>query len=544
MDSLLANAKHVGDALVVPVPSLLAQQPTSLTVNLGFRVALGIIADLVCLVPFWILARNGEFAASLYVLNIIFLNLDTVVNSLIWRNNDTASWWPGFGFCDLDNFFRNGAKALFLTCLLAIMRNLAIQVGRLRANPLSIKERRRRILVQALIIFPWPLSVIAWTYPLAANRYVIGTLSGCDWSTSSSWPYLVFFVIPPPVVAAVTLAYSVLIFFRFRQLSRTNEPALSTNSTIHRRSVRTRRRLYLMVVSIIVPFFPIVIALTVLNIIDMGALEPFNYDLIHNPPGLFPWNTIGMLPSDQVSWGYRNTQYIAILTAIPIFGFFGTTRDAVNIYRKGLLMLRLGRIFPGLNEVYDPDKSRSGSGSYGSTATTTTRGGSTVTSGSTAYSHALKSLTPSTNNTRRDSVTRGPEPAVSDDVDVERGEEPAAQHLHQSAEPGAAGAHETIPNPIHRNPFPFRTHFNLHLPWCSPSSRSERATAAQGGPDRPVSYGSQASTTSHPRILEAHDEEARLSLGWVVGEQSRDRRARVDSEFTSTLLHSSANQGQ
>ncbi|KAL3964620.1 hypothetical protein ACCO45_001624 [Purpureocillium lilacinum] len=513
MDPLLANAKTVGNALVVPLPSLLAEQPTSLTVNLGFRVALGIIADLVCIVPLWMLIRNGEFAASLFVFNVVLYNIDTVINSLIWRNNDTVSWWPGIGFCDFDNYFRNGSKALFLTCLLAIMRNLAVQVGELRAHPLSVKERRRRNLVQALIIFPWPLSLIAWTYPLSAHRYVIGTLSGCDWSVWPAWPFLIFFVIPPIIVGGLTLVYSVLIFYRYRQLAKANDPALSTNSTIHRRSLRTRRRLYLMVLSIILPFYPIVV-----------LLAPFDYDLIHDPPGPFPWNTIFMFPSDQVGWAYRNTQYIAILTAVPIFGFFGTTRDAMNIYRKGFLLLGLGHIFPSLREVYDPDKDKSGSGSYGSTVTATRRG-SSARKGSTAYSHALKSINSSSSasGTRRGSVTPGQEPIVVNDVDLERGQEPVMQRP-QSVE-ARAGANETVPDPIHRNPFPFRTHFNLHLPRFGRSTGEEHAPATGVEEVRPVSYASQASDASHTRTSGSHDDEACLNTGWAADERSRGQRA-------------------
>jgi len=337
----------------------------------------------------------------------------------------------------------------------------------------------------------------------------------------------------------------VLIFYRYRQLAKANDPALSTNSTIHRRSLRTRRRLYLMVLSIILPFYPIVVLLAVLNIIYMHGLKPFDYDLTHDPPGPFPWNTIFMFPSDQVGWAYRNTQYIAILTAAPIFGFFGTTRDAMNIYRKGFLLLGLGHIFPSLREVYDPDKDKSGSGSYGSTVTATMRGlvpthekrshryqqlltsrsSSSARKGSTAYSHALKSINSSSSasGTRRGSVTPGQEPIVVNDVDLERGQEPVMQRP-QSVE-ARAGANETVPDPIHRNPFPFRTHFNLHLPRFGRSTGEEHAPATRVEEVRPVSYASQTSDASHTRTSGSHDDEACLNTGWAADERSRGQRA-------------------
>ncbi|KAJ6446524.1 pheromone receptor [Purpureocillium lavendulum] len=534
----LANARQVGDAFVVPVPSL-AEQPTSLTVNLGFRVALGIIADLACLVPLWILVRNGEFAASLFVLNVVLYNVDTVVNSLIWRDNDTLSWWPGMGFCDFDNFYRNFSKALFLTCLLAIMRNLAIQVGELRAHPLSVHERRRRNLIQGLIIFPWPLSLLAWTYPLSMQRYVIGTLSGCDWAASPSWPYLVFFVIPPIIIGGLTLIYSILIFHRYRQLSKVNDPVLSTNSTIQRRSLRTRRRLYLMVISIIVPFYPIVVLLAVLNIVYMDGVQPFDYHQMHNPPPPFPWDTIFLLPSDQVGWAYRNTQYISILTAIPICGFFGTTRDAINIYRRALLSLGLGRVFPVLKEVYDPDRDRSGTGSN----STTVKGSSKI-----LTSHALKSVTSSSSVTRSGTQSFGHDTIVSHDVDLESGQLPTVHTAHHSrvTEPRrTATADGAVPDPIHRNPFPFRTYLNLHLPRFGRSSAEKDASREPAQAPRRVSHTSQASGDSQPRTPGHDDDEARLNTAWAE-DQSRgvgaQERARIDSEFTSRLLQRGASQ--
>lgn len=180
----------------------------SLTANLICRVLLSIIANLVCLVPMKLLWHNGEFAAVVFILNIELKNVETMVNSLIWRDNDVNNWWLGYGLCDFMPYIHNFTVGLFLTCLLAIMRNLAQQVGMLRANPLTVREKRQRYLVQALIMFPFPIFQVAWVWPITAQRYVIGPLVGCSWISYPTSPYVVIFILAPVVVALLTVYYS------------------------------------------------------------------------------------------------------------------------------------------------------------------------------------------------------------------------------------------------------------------------------------------------------------------------------------------------
>ncbi|KAG6283157.1 hypothetical protein E4U48_001513 [Claviceps purpurea] len=227
----------------------------------------------------------------------------------------------------------------------------------MRASALTVQERRRRNLYQALIIFPYPIVQLAMTWPVASQRYIVGTLIGCSWNPHTSWPYLVFFVLPPPVFALITAGYAVLIFKRFRKVAKTTATALSSNRIAQQRSQRARRRLYLMVISILIPFLPVVVALTVLNILQMHGVLPYDYNEVHNHDLPIPWSTVVLVTSSQISWAVLANCYISILTAIPIFVFFGLTKDAINDYRRIALFLGLGVLFPSLRRMYDPDKS-------------------------------------------------------------------------------------------------------------------------------------------------------------------------------------------
>lgn len=199
---------RAGTTTVVGTPLPPPYTTPSMTANLVLRVSLSLLANAVCLVPLRVLHRNGEFAASVFVANVCLLNMETVLNSLLWRNDDVAEWWAGWGFCDAVIHFHNASTALYITCLLAIMRNLARQVGMMRANPLTGSERTRRNLVQALIMFPLPVVQLAWTWAAAARRYEVGTLVGCTWVSHTSWPNLAFFVLPPVVFALITSGYA------------------------------------------------------------------------------------------------------------------------------------------------------------------------------------------------------------------------------------------------------------------------------------------------------------------------------------------------
>ncbi|KAL6852079.1 pheromone receptor [Trichoderma novae-zelandiae] len=428
------------------VPSIWAGDPVpppfttpSLTANLICRVLLGIIANLVCLVPLRLLYRNGELAAALFILNVEVQNLRTVVNALVWRNDDLRSWWPGYGLCDLDPYVHNLGIGLYSTCLLAIMRNLALQVGSLRANPLTRRERRRRNWIQALIVFPLPLLQAVWTYPLTQQRYYVGTLIGCSWLNAPTWPYIVFIILPPALVSLVTAGYAILIYVRFRQLTKTTESALSNNRLAQSRSQRARRRLYLMVISILAPFLPIVLALTVINIVIASPLQPFDFHAIHNHgPGEIPWNAIVYLPSTHISWPYMNICYISIVTALPVFVLFGMTKDAINCYRVALLSVGFGKLFPRLDEEYSPDSRAMASLSNG---------------GSSNYTASSRS---SKKNTASTSITN----TLSN-------QQSTSSTLHQPPSATSLPIHNRdVPiQAPHRNPFLFRTRLNFSLPF-------------------------------------------------------------------------------
>ncbi|KAM0459481.1 hypothetical protein ACHAPV_005669 [Trichoderma viride] len=452
MDSPFNIAPRGTPSIFTPGPPPTTFTNPSLTANLICRVVLALLGNLVCLVPLRLLYRNGELAAAMLILVVELQNFDNALNALIWHNDDMASWWPGYGFCDVDSHIRNLGIGLFNTCLLASMRNLAMQIQNMRANPLTKREKTRRNVVQALIIFPLPLLQAAWTYPLSQQRYYIGTLSGCTWAPAHSWPYAAFDIVLPALMPLLTAGYAIFVYIRYRQISKTTASALSNSPLAQARSQRARRRLYLMVVTILVPYLPIVLALAIVNMHASGGFKPYDFDAIHNH-GAVPWNTIIYLTSSQVHWAYINMCYLPIAATVPIFIFFGMTKDAMNCYRVVLLFFGLGKVFPRLHEEYDPDARVLASMSHGSHST------STSTSKKNAAHSDLNFMTsiPSNQNT---SALQQPAPAATS----------TSLPIHNQ---------DVHIQPIRRNPFLFRTRLDFSLPFkLSLFRRSEDNTSS------------------------------------------------------------------
>lgn len=134
----------------------------------------------------------------------------------------------------------------------------------------------------------------------------------------------------------------------------------TNNSTMVLRHNRVRRKLYFMTLSIVIPFLPVQFLFLVWNVLSLDfPLKPYDFNQIHHGQNPYPFGFISFTTSDRMGFIDLNNNYPAIISVAPLFWFFGVTKEAINMYREGLLRLGLGRWFPKLHEEYDPDRSRS-----------------------------------------------------------------------------------------------------------------------------------------------------------------------------------------
>ncbi|KAJ9150659.1 Pheromone a factor receptor [Pleurostoma richardsiae] len=338
---------------------------TSLLLNVIFRALFSLAAAAGCWVPMRLLWKNGELAGATFTVIVIIFNLFNAINCLIWHDDNINHWWKGEGWCDIQVYVTLPLETMYAACVLAIVRHIANQVALMRVTGLSGKEKRRKLIVQCLIIFPVPLVQVALTYLILAGRYSILAVVGCRPIYAPSWLALVFFVLPCPIFALLAAYFAVVIYFRYRQIDAATRAAVwdSNNSSAQSRSARTKRKLYFMSVCVVIPYLPIQIAYLVLNLLSDGPWTgPYSFSKTHGPT----WSYIFMVPSDAINWVIMYQGYISVLTVIPIFIFFARTKEAHDTYRKYLRSIGLGKIWPKLNEEWFPDRSRVGSLGSGS----------------------------------------------------------------------------------------------------------------------------------------------------------------------------------
>ncbi|KAI0480204.1 pheromone A receptor-domain-containing protein [Xylariaceae sp. FL0804] len=308
----------------------------ALVANLVCRVLLASIGIVLCWVPFRLLHRNGEFAAVVLIVDVAVMNLFTVVNSLIWRSDDLASWWSGRGLCDLEVYLSAPLQTIYAASIFTVMHHLADRVKAPRVKPLDNREKTRKHLVQAAMIFPVPIVQLVFTWFDLAQRYVVGTLVGCSAVYDSSWPKAIVYDIPAAAFAILAVPFAFLTWRRFRAVAQKSQAASRSNRAVSSRATRARRRLYNMSLSILVVYLPIMVYYMVVNIRDtLASYKAYNYSQIHWSGTPYPWDAILFIPSSIVPSAVMNQPWVPISTTIAIVTFFGTGADAREMYRAG-----------------------------------------------------------------------------------------------------------------------------------------------------------------------------------------------------------------
>lgn len=169
-------------------------------VNL-FRILLNLVAAVACWVPLRLFHKNGELAGASMVVAVALLNFFYAVNAVLWPTDDIGNWPQGYGWCDIQLVLWVPLETLNAAAVCAVMHNIANQVSLLRASGLTCEEKRRRRMVQALILFPVPSLQIVLYYFVIAMRYNISGIIGCQAVFDPDWVFLVFFVLPCPLFA-------------------------------------------------------------------------------------------------------------------------------------------------------------------------------------------------------------------------------------------------------------------------------------------------------------------------------------------------------
>lgn len=174
--------------------------------NIAFRLVLNLGAALACWIPMRLFYRNRELAGTAMVIATAIMNFYYGVDSVIWPNNNIAAWFQGYAWCDIQLVLWVPLETMNAAAICAVMQNIADKVSLMRASGLSGHEKRRKRIIQSLIIFPVPASQAILYYFTIGMRYNISGIVGCQAVFQANWVFLVFFVLPCPIFA-IAAAY-------------------------------------------------------------------------------------------------------------------------------------------------------------------------------------------------------------------------------------------------------------------------------------------------------------------------------------------------
>ena len=153
--------------------------------------------------------KNRNLAASSLVFWILVANLMIFINAIIWPTDDTASWWLGYGLCDVETKLQVGLWFGVEGALACIMRNLAriLDTDNTVLRP-SRAQRRRQVVIDCLFCLGGPIYAMAVHYVVQPFRYYIFAISGCTSVFHNSWPKLALIFIWLPIISFVDVYYA------------------------------------------------------------------------------------------------------------------------------------------------------------------------------------------------------------------------------------------------------------------------------------------------------------------------------------------------
>lgn len=315
------------------------------------------------IVPLVILSRVRNLAAVTLIGTNMLINIWTFINACIWPTDDFASWWNGVGLCDIESTLRTPLYTLLALAVCVLTRDLARAVD--VDNPCLFEtpaKRRRRIVFDVLCIFGLPLIQLPLHYVVQYNRYSIIAIYGCVDLLDNSWPRIVLLSMWPMLIGLLNCYYSrksfrttlsfivtnakfaVLTIFRLRKhRGRLSSTLSRTGSGL---DARKFLKLFAMTSVVLIIYLPVICYFFYTNI--PNPFVAYSWNRIHNP---VVWNYVIYFHTAD----YPDVQYwpwVPIGLAFILFFWYGLTYEAIECYRRFLVICGLGKFWPTLREPY------------------------------------------------------------------------------------------------------------------------------------------------------------------------------------------------
>ncbi|EKD19129.1 uncharacterized protein L3040_007240 [Drepanopeziza brunnea f. sp. 'multigermtubi'] len=333
--------------------------PPTVVANAANAIALpifAVIALIITYLPLRSFYRVNNVAACSIIFVVNYVNLQTFVNALLWPNDDWSEWWIGYGVCDVESLFRFPITMALATSLCCLTKGLADALDTEHAVFNQTKAQRRRKLLGD-VLFCWAIPVIqmALHYVVQAGRYMIAPVWGCGDQLDNSWPMLIIIIIWCPLFTLLNVYYAIIMLTRLYKHRRTISAALTSTGS----GLAPRKFIKLVIISLSTMLIYLPVQSVFIWLAIPTSFVKYSWARVHNP---VTWNPVLFIHTEnQPSLQWNGWGGIAM--AFSMFLFFGFNDDAVDSYRKWLVMCGAGKVWPSLKLSRDERRgSASGSG--------------------------------------------------------------------------------------------------------------------------------------------------------------------------------------
>jgi pheromone a factor receptor len=313
---------------------------------------------ILCIPPLFWHFHQGNIAAGSLFLWVIMVNFFNSINPLIWPRDNLDEWWNGNVWCDINVRLQIGATAGTTASAAMIVRKLAkvMDTRNITITPSRASKMKEKILE---IVWCWvyPVVLVLIYYIVQPIRYFIYGIVGCWSAYDDSWLSIVLGGMWPPITILVATGYAgkllfiqililypsltypfpVLLSYRLYRYRREFVRLVAARNTTKSRFIR----LFAICIIIIAAYVPY--TLWLLSRVCRTVTAQYSWQRNHDPA---TFNSIVKIPVNGTvtvdKWGQVASGYV-------LFFVFGTGSDAYNTYKKMLLLVGLGRVFPSLH---------------------------------------------------------------------------------------------------------------------------------------------------------------------------------------------------
>jgi pheromone a factor receptor len=321
------------------------------------------LAILITILPGRDFYRVHNFPAFNIILVNNLLNIQYMVNAIIWRTEDFSKWFKGYGLCDFEVLLRTPLTVCLAFSLLRYIRHIANALTSKGAQEQfgeTNAEKKRKWFIDILWCYTVPLFQTTLQHLVLNDRYSIIVTVGCLTNLDNSWLNIALVGVWFPILMISTLYYackcskvtqsesseltefsSVMLAFRIFKHRRNIMGALrNSGSTL---SDRQYMKLVILVFLLAFCYIPIS-CIFFKNSFPKGGITSYSWGRNHAPG----WGDIYF---DTLWHAGKLFQYIgwaSIAWNILMFFFFGLNDAAIDTYRLLLVKLGMGKIWPSL----------------------------------------------------------------------------------------------------------------------------------------------------------------------------------------------------